>query len=178
MTRSQLGRGQLKMIARPGAKDVLAAKKCASEHGQASLPSLCFWFFWWTNCRSRDSACRCCLRVEIRLAARNRVDMQYAAASYVQNTLAANQRSTRASGSCIMEHEGVFCRSKKGPAALKGDTAEEILAMLSNEDTAHRGPLTLEGGVARVMKKLLDQERPMLICSEMCGAHSALISCV
>ncbi len=45
MTRSRLGRGQLKMIARPGAKDVLAAKRCASEHGQASLPSLCFWFF-------------------------------------------------------------------------------------------------------------------------------------
>lgn len=61
---------------------------------------------------------------------------------------------------------------------LKGDTAEEILAVLSSEDTAHRGPLTLEGGVARVMKKLLDQERPMLICSEMRGAHNALISCI
>ena len=122
--------------------------------------------------------CKWCLRMEIILAACNRMHMQHAAASYAQNSLTANQPSTRAKGSCIVKHGGVFCRSKKGPAALKGDTAEEILAMLNSEDTAHRGPLTLEGGVARVMKKLLDQERPMLICSEMRGAHNALISCV
>ena len=52
------------------------------------------------------------------------------------------------------------CRSKKGPAAQRGDAAEDILAMLNNGDSVHKVPLTLEGGVARVMKKLLDQARP------------------
>ena len=54
------------------------------------------------------------------------------------------------------------CRSKKGPAVQRGNNAEDILAMLSSGESVHKVPLTLEGGVARVMKKLLDQARPML----------------
>ncbi len=51
------------------------------------------------------------------------------------------------------------CRSKKGPTAQRGDAAEDILAMLNSGESVHKVPLTLEGGVARVMKKLLDQAR-------------------
>ena len=58
---------------------------------------------------------------------------------------------------CRGEGLGMSCRSKKGPAAQRGDAAEDILAMLNSGDSVHKVPLTLEGGVARVMKKLLDQ---------------------
>ena len=52
-------------------------------------------------------------------------------------------------------------RPKKGSkaTALNGSKAETILAMLSSGDTSQRGPLTVEGHVARIMKKLLDQVR-------------------
>ena len=55
----------------------------------------------------------------------------------------------------------LICRSKKGQTVPRGDNAEDILAMLSSGDNVHKVPLTLEGGVARVMKKLLDQVRSM-----------------
>ena len=59
----------------------------------------------------------------------------------------------------LMVHD--LCRPKKSSTALKlnGNKAENILAMLSSGDTSQRGPLTVEGHVARVMKKLLDQVR-------------------
>ena len=53
------------------------------------------------------------------------------------------------------------CRSKKGPAAQRGTQAEDFLAMLSSGESVHKVPLTAEGSVARVMKKLLDQASPM-----------------
>ena len=61
-------------------------------------------------------------------------------------------------------------RPKKGmqAAKLNGNKAETILAMLSSGDTSQRGPLTVEGHVARVMKKLLDQVRSAIL------SHSCL----
>ena len=42
----------------------------------------------------------------------------------------------------------------------------------SGEIDLHKVPLTLEGGVARVMKKMLDQARPVRTCLHM-SAHVA-----
>ena len=61
-------------------------------------------------------------------------------------------------------------RPKQGSniTKLNGNKAETILAMLSSGDTSQRGPLTVEGHVARVMKKLLDQVRSVIL------SHSCL----